>query len=221
MVKRIYFWVKACFKLTRVYFQLLYGIWRIAKVPLPIVSIFGGSRLKDDDLYANQASELAQRCVDANISVVTGGGPGIMQAANCGAIYTKHGKGRSIGIGVRDLGEARNICMQEYLELDYFFARKWLLIEYSVVFIVFPGGFGTLGELFEVLTLIQTHKLIIHPVILVGSEYWQPFIDWLHNEPSRHDLVRDREVDLLFVTDDLDIVFDRIKKVCFVEKQSL
>jgi len=219
VIRRIQFWWSAFFNLTGVYFQLLYGIWRIARFPMPIISIFGGSRLKDDDLYANQANELAQWCVDADISVVTGGGPGIMEAANCGAIYTKRGKGRSIGIGVRDLAEARNICTQEYMELNYFFARKWLLTHYSSVFVVFPGGFGTLDELFEVLTLMQTHKLELHPVILVGSEYWTPFIEWVQHEPARHDLVSNREANSLIITDDLQQVFTLIKTTCLGKKE--
>jgi len=215
MENRIVFFLKSFFNLTYVNFQLLYGIWRISGFPKPIISIFGGSRLKQDDTYATWANELAQRLVDINISVVTGGGPGIMEAANCGAIYSKRGKGRSIGIGVRDLSESRNICMQEYLVLDYFFERKWLLTQYSSAFVVFPGGFGTFDELFEVLTLTETKKLAAHPIILVGTEYWKPFVDWINHEPFRHGLVSKREIKLLVMTDDIEEVFKLVYDACF------
>lgn len=214
MLIRLRFWLQAFFDLTKVYFQLLYGIWHISGLPKPIVSIFGGSRLKRDDFYAHKASELAQRCVDADISVVTGGGPGIMEAANCGAIYAKRGKGRSIGIGVRDLKEARNICMQDYLELDYFFARKWLLTQYSAAFVVFPGGFGTFDELFEVLTLMQTEQMKLTPIVLVGVEYWSPLIEWITQEALHHGLVSERELEMLVVSDDLNAVFTIIRDAC-------
>ncbi len=143
----------------RVVFQLVYGFWRISKLEQPIVSIFGSARLAQDQIYFKQAHDLAQRFIAHDISVLAGGGPGIMEAVTCGAVvHDGTGKGKSIGIGVRGLGEKRSLCVQEYFELDYFFARKWLLTQYSSAFIVFPGGFGTLDELAEVLTLIQTKK---------------------------------------------------------------
>ena len=129
--------------------QLIRGIWKITKVKGPIISIFGGSRLPIDDPYAKQAHKLAQKLVSSNINIMTGGGPGIMQAASCGAVHGK--KSTSIGIGVSELGEAKNPCVKEYFEVNYFSTRKWLLTHYSIAFIVFPGGFGTLDELAEVI----------------------------------------------------------------------
>ena len=114
------------------------GAWRVNRLPKPIVTIFGGSRIKLEDPYAQQAHQFAQMLVEQNISVVTGGGGGIMQAASCGAVPGK-GRGRSLGIGVKELHEKPNPCIQDYIELDYFYARKWLLAEYSVGFVVFPG----------------------------------------------------------------------------------
>lgn len=215
MFQRIWFWIKSFFSLTGVNLQLLYGVWRISGFPKPLVSIFGGSRLKENDRYMEWANELAQRFVDVDISVITGGGPGIMEAANCGAVYSKKGKGRSIGIGVKDLGEARNVCTKDYMEFDYFFARKWLLIQYSAAYIFFPGGFGTLDELFEILTLIQTRKIIRHPIVLVGSEFWNPLLDWVDKEPIHHEFTEALTKNLVVISDDLDEIFSLVKKKSF------
>lgn len=205
------------FRLARVFFQMLYGAWRVSRVPVPIVSIFGGARFKLDDPYAKQAHQLAKKLVEADISVLTGGGPGIMEAASCGAIPVK-GSGRSLGIGVTDLREAKNPCVQEYFELDYFFARKWLLTHYSMAFVVFPGGFGTLDELAEVLTLMQTKQLKRVPIILIGKEFWAPFMDWIA-ESMAHGAVSEKEVQLFSVTDDLEEAFCAVSNICLLWKK--
>jgi uncharacterized protein (TIGR00730 family) len=213
MVARFIFWFRGMASVLSTAFQLLCGMWRIGKYKPPFVSIFGGARLKQTDFYALKAHELSQRLVNANVSVLTGGGPGIMEAANCGAIYTKHGTGRSIGIGVRDLEEEPNICVQVFMRVNQFWARKWLLTRYSSAFIAFPGGFGTLDEISEVITLIQTHKLAPTPLILVGTEYWKPFMAWV-NEAFHHGTIKKEEIDLLFVTDDLEEVFQHALRLC-------
>jgi hypothetical protein len=214
MNKRIWFFLDALFRFFRVWRQLLYGIWRISGLNKPIVSIFGGARFKQNDYYAQKAHELAQKFVNDDISVITGGGPGIMEAANCGAIYSKKARGKSIGIGVRDLTEDPNSCVQEYIELDFFFARKWLLTRYSTGFVVFPGGFGTMDELSEVITLMQTKKIPRVPIILVGVDYWQSFMQWVENKAFRHGLVSQEDLDLLFLTDDLEKTFELVCKAC-------
>ena len=120
-----------------------------------------------------------------------------------------------MGIGVRDLiEEGPNHCVHEYFELDYFFARKWLLTRYSVAFVIFPGGFGTIDELAEVLTLIQTKKLKRVPIVLIGKEFWDPFMNWVINEALKHGTVSQKDVDLLIVTDDLDQAFSIIANEC-------
>ncbi len=202
------------FKLIRVFFQLVYGAWKVSKLPYPIVSIFGGSRLPQYDVYAKQADQVGQWLVEHDISVLTGGGPGIMEAASCGAIRTNGGKGKSMGIGVRDLGEGKNPCVEEYFQLDYFFARKWLLTRYSVGFIVFPGGFGTMDELSEVLTLIQTKKMKWVPIVLIGKEYWTPFMKWVTDEALKHGLVKKEHVALFTLTDDPYEAFCLIRDEC-------
>ncbi len=202
------------FKLMRVSYQIVYGFWRLSKLPQPLVSIFGGSRILLKDAYAEQAHKIAGILTAAHISVVTGGGTGIMEAASCGAVGSKGAKGRAIGITVKDLGEGQNPCVQDHFQLDYFFARKWLMTRYSSAFIIFPGGFGTLDELAEVLTLIQTKKLPRVPIVLIGIEYWTPLMAWLKGEAFKHQLIDQDDLSLFVVTDDLKEVFRIIKNFC-------
>jgi len=202
------------FSFFRVQFQLLYGAWRVFGLPEPRVSIFGSARVPLDNPYAQKASKLAQRLVENNISVLTGGGPGIMEAATCGAEHNGKGHGKSLGIGVRGLREPKNKCLEGYIELNYFFARKWLLSHYSQAFIVFPGGFGTLDELTEALTLMQTKKLSRAPIILIGVEYWDDFMVWVKKEALEHGLIAKEDLDLFTLTDDLDEAFCIVRDKC-------
>jgi uncharacterized protein (TIGR00730 family) len=198
-------------KFLRVFLQIIYGAWRISKLSHPIVSIFGSAKMPQKDKYAQEANQIAAWLVEQEMSVLTGGGPGIMEAANCGAIRSLHKhEVHSIGIGVRGLNEPKNLCVEEYFELDYFFARKWLLTQYSVGFIVFPGGFGTLDELSEVLTLIQTRQMKKVPIVLFGKDYWRPFLQWVREEALPHGLIKEEHVTLFSITD------DPYKAVCFI-----
>ncbi|TET06434.1 TIGR00730 family Rossman fold protein [Candidatus Dependentiae bacterium] len=197
----------------RVNWQILYGLWRLTGIPRPMVTIFGGSRMPQEDPYAKQAHQLGHKLVTHDISVLTGGGPGIMEAASCGAVAVGK-KSMSLGIGVTELGEGRNPCVQEYIALDYFFARKWLLTRYSIAFVVFPGGFGTLDELGEILTLIHTNKLPRVPIVLIGNEYWYLFMQWLNNEALKHGLITYDDLTLFTVTDDIDYAFTIIHEAC-------
>lgn len=194
-------------KLLHTTFQILYGMWKISKLKQPVVTIFGASRLKMDTPYAKKAHQLGMRFVDHDISILTGGGPGIMEAASCGMRNKGKGKGRVIGIGVTSLGEEANKCADEYFELEFFFARKWLLTQYSVAFVIFPGGFGTLDELVEVLTLIQTKHLKRVPIMLIGEEFWDGFVTWIKKEPLKHGLISPDDFAFFKVTDDLDEAF--------------
>ncbi len=205
-----------CWSLFRLSMQIVYGGWKVSKLHKPIVTIFGGSRLEEGDEYFKQAHKLGKMLVENDISVLTGGGPGIMEAASCGAQIRKTGKGASIGIGVTDLGEGQNPCVDEYIELNYFFARKWLLTRYSRAFVVFPGGFGTLDELAEVLTLIQTKKMkqLNAPIILIGKEFWHEFIDWLEGEALKHGFIDPEHFALFTVTDNLHEAFCLIRDEC-------
>lgn len=212
--KRLRLCSSVFYRLFKVQLQLVCGIWKIADIPKPTVSIFGSARLHKEDPYAQKAHKLANMFVENGISVLTGGGPGIMEAASCGAIARNGGRGKSIGISVKDLGEGRNSCVQEYFELEYFFARKWLLTRYSVAFVVFPGGFGTLDELTEVLTLIQTNKLSRVPIVLIGKEYWGPFMRWVTEEALKHGAINQDDAQLFTVIDDVDEAFCFVRDEC-------
>jgi uncharacterized protein (TIGR00730 family) len=135
----------------------------------PCVSIFGSARTKPDNPYYKLAEEVGTKLVEAGFGVITGGGPGIMEAGNKGA---KEAGGKSVGLGIdRD----------KSINFDYFFVRKVMFVKYAQGFIAMPGGFGTLDELFESLTLIQTHKVAPFPVVLVGTDFWKGLVDWMHD----------------------------------------
>jgi len=205
--------LKLFFRLLHVIFQTVCGYWRISKIPQPIVSIFGSARTYQDNVYAKQAHELSQKLLAHNISVLTGGGPGIMQAASCDITPTKGSSARILGIGVRGL-EGPVDCIKDYFELNYFWARKWLLTQYSQAFVVFPGGFGTLDEVAEILTLMQTKHMPVVPVVFIGVDYWQEFLDWLKNESLHHKMIDPDNLQLFVITDDLNEAFCLIMGQC-------
>ncbi len=154
----------------------------------PAVSIFGSARLKEDSFYYQQAFTLSRMLSESGFSVITGGGPGIMEAANRGA---KLGKGKSVGLNIELPAEQHpNDYLDISLSFRYFFIRKLMFIKYALAFIIFPGGFGTIDELFEAMTLAQTEKIGDFPIILFGREYWQGLIDWMKNSPVRTGALR-------------------------------
>jgi uncharacterized protein (TIGR00730 family) len=145
----------------------------------PCVSIFGSARTKPDNPYFILAEEIALKLVNAGFGVITGGGPGIMEAGNKGA-YENGGK--SVGLGIELPFEQfvnKYVDRDKMINFDYFFVRKVMFMKYAQGFVAMPGGFGTLDELFEALTLIQTHKVARFPVVLVGTDYWSGLIDWI------------------------------------------
>jgi len=156
-------------------FETLHGIG-------PAVSIFGSARLTEESFYYQEAFKVARLLSEAGFSIITGGGPGIMEAANKGA---KIGKGKSIGLNIELPHEQQPNKYQDIsLNFRYFFVRKLMFIKYSIGFVIFPGGYGTFDELFEALTLVQTGKIISFPIVLYGSEYWQGLLEWLKNSPK-------------------------------------
>lgn len=221
MMNRIKQFIKDAFVVARGWpssmYQLIHGLWRVSALKEPRITIFGGARLKMEDAYFKDAQQLAQLCVDHNISVLSGGGPGVMQAANCGVIRYKKSKiVRTIGIGVAGIpNESFNECVIKYSVLTrYFYTRKWLLMNYSQGFVFFPGGYGTLDELGEVLTLIQTKKLPQVPVILYDTAFWSPFMDWLRTNVVSEDLITEEELTFITVIDDVHTVFELLKVSC-------
>ena len=160
--------------------EFVNGYERMSRIG-PSISIFGSARTKKDDKYYLLATEIASNIVESGYGVITGGGPGIMEAANKGA---KEAKGRSIGLCIElpfEKKESDNIYIDDdkKIDFDYFFVRKVMFMKYAQGFVVMPGGFGTLDELFEAITLIQTKKIEKFPIILVGSTFWSGLIDWI------------------------------------------
>jgi uncharacterized protein (TIGR00730 family) len=164
------------------------------------VSIFGSARTKPGDPQYEAATETARLLAQAGIPVITGGGPGIMEAANRGA---REGKARSIGLGIELPHEqGLNGFVDEAVNFRYFFVRKTMFVKYAIGFVIFPGGFGTMDELFEALTLIQTGKIKNFPVILVGCAYWQGLLEWIKDTVLAEGKVSLKDLDLLICTDD-------------------
>lgn len=214
-------WCELCsifFDWMHILWHIMRGAWKMTRLPQPRVTFFGGARVMQDSQHAKGAHELARRLAATGVSIVTGGGPGIMEAANCGAYEAVKGSGRiaSMGIGVDHLpGEQKiNACAQEFIVLHHFFARKWLLINYSIGFVIFPGGFGTLDEFSEVITLIQTKKLKQVPIILFNTEYWKLLIQWIHETAIAHGMIPQEDADLVVVTDDFDEIFCLLRDQC-------
>lgn len=211
-MRRLKMSVGIFFKFFKVSFQITWGVWKLGRLAEPRVTVFGGSKISLDHPYALKAMELAQKLVDSNISVLTGGGPGIMQAANCGAKPSSGRQLQSMGIGVTGLDEKKiNECVQDLITVDYFFARKWLLTHYSAGYAIFPGGFGTLDELGEVTTLMQTGFLGSHPIVLIGTEYWRPFMNWVNDSALKEGLLKEKDKNLLMVVDDINVAVAILK----------
>ncbi len=158
--------------------EFVEGYERMAKIG-PCISLFGSARTKSDNKYYQIGMEIAEKLAKAGYGVITGGGPGVMEAANKGA---QKGGGPSVGLNI-DLPFEQNhntfIDREHNLEFDYFFVRKVIFVKYSQGFVILPGGFGTLDELFEALTLIQTKKINKRPIVLVGKDYWGGLLEWI------------------------------------------
>lgn len=185
----------------------------------PCVSIFGSARIASDHKYTLMAEEIARKITELGFGVITGGGPGIMEGANKGA---KEAGGKSIGLNI-DLPfeQAINPYSDKLysMEFDYFFIRKLMFVKYSQGFIVMPGGIGTLDELFEALTLIQTKKIGRFPIVLVGSEFWSGLLDWMKNTLLQMRLISEDNFLLFRVVDTADEAVAHIK--AFYDKYSI
>lgn len=184
--------------------EFVEGFEKMTKIG-PCVSIFGSARTKPDNPYYKLAEEIAMRMTQEGYGVITGGGPGIMEAANKGA---KTGKGKSVGLNIRlPFEQSSNIYvdMDKNINFDYFFIRKTIFLKYSQGFIAMPGGFGTLDELFEALTLVQTSKIANFPVVLVGSAYWSGLVDWIRQTMlMKEHNVNESDLALFHVVDTAD-----------------
>lgn len=168
----------------------------------PAVSIFGSARTKPNSKYYQMARKLAARLSRDGFSVISGGGPGVMEAANRGA---RDARGRSIGLNIElPMEQDPNKFQDISVNFRYFFVRKFMFVKFASAYVIFPGGFGTLDELFESLTLIQTDKIKAFPVVLIGSEFWGGLLDFIRDTMIAEGTVSPHDMDLLYLTDDLD-----------------
>ena len=191
--------------------ELVEGYEKLSQLG-PCVSIFGSARTKPEDKYYKKTIEISESIVKLGLGIITGGGPGIMEAANKGA---QKAGGVSVGLNI-DLPfeQTHNefIDSDKIIDFDYFFVRKVMFVRYAQAFVVMPGGFGTLDELFEAITLIQTNKIQRFPVILYGSEFWSGCVDWIKNTVSKKfNNVSTNEILLFEVVDSKDEIIDILK----------
>ena len=176
----------------------------------PAVSIFGSTRVKPEDEIYQKAERIGQLLAENGFGVITGGGPGVMEAANKGASLAG---GKSIGINIElPLEQAPNPYTNLNLTFHYFFVRKVMFIKYAVAYIILPGGFGTMDELFESITLIQTHKIKPFPVILMGSKYWKGLLDWIKEVVLKEGKISPADLEILQVVDEPEEMIKIIKK---------
>lgn len=197
-------------RLFRILAEFVEGFDTLAGVQ-PAVTFFGSARSTENDWEYNKARDLARRLAQDGCTIITGGGPGVMEAANRGA---HEGKGLSVGLNIEIPFEQRpNAYANKLIEFRYFFVRKVMFVKYSIAFIILPGGFGTMDELFEALTLIQTRKIKPFPVFLVGSKYWTGLIRWVSDHMVKEGKISPEDLDILHIVDDDEEIIQGIRAV--------
>jgi uncharacterized protein (TIGR00730 family) len=197
-------------RVLRILSEFVEGFDALAEIP-PAISVFGSARISEDDPMYKAAREVAAEIASAGLAVITGGGPGIMEAANRGA---HEAGGCSIGCNIElPFEQAANPYADITIDFEHFFVRKTMFVKYAEGFVVFPGGFGTLDELFESLTLIQTGKVVHFPVILFGSHYWNGLVTWLRERLLAEGKIAAPDLDIFTVIDDPREVVPQIKKI--------
>jgi uncharacterized protein (TIGR00730 family) len=201
--------VKDSWRLFRILSEFVEGFETLAEVQ-PAVSIFGSHLVSPNNPIYEKALQVAQLLAKNGFNVITGGGKGIMEAANKGAV---EGGAKSVGLHI-DLPreEPPNTYANIRLNFRYFFVRKMMFVKYAVAYIIFPGGFGTLDELFEAITLIQTEKIKPFPVILVGTDYWQGLLDWIKGTLLKAQHIRPEDLEIIQVIDDPNKIIKHIKR---------
>ena len=196
-------------RMFRIIGELVEGFDKLAGLE-PAVTIYGSARINEDDTLYTQVEEIARRLGEMGFSIITGGGPGVMEAANRGAL--KAGV-ESIGLNIELPQEQTcNAYTTKSMTFSHFFVRKIMLVKYAIAFVIMPGGLGTLDELTEVLTLMQTHKIKPFPIVLFDSGYWKGFLNWLESSVLATDFISEEDFDLLRVCDEPNEVIDTIGK---------
>ena len=196
-------------RMFRIIGELVEGFDKLSGIE-PAVSVYGSARIKPGDKIYEETVEITRRLGELGFSIITGGGPGIMEAANKGAFEAK---AVSVGLNI-ELPEPQvcNAFTTKTLTFKHFFIRKVMLVKYATAFVILPGGLGTLDELTEVLTLIQTHKIRPFPVVLYNGKYWKGFMDWLKDNALAQDLVSEQDFDLCRVCSTPDEVVETVQK---------
>ncbi len=190
---------KETWRVFRIMSEFIEGFDELSDVG-PAVSIFGSARIENNKKYYKQCVEVSRLLSKNGYAVITGGGPGIMEAANKGAAQNG---GLSIGLNITLPREQKpNKYQNRALHFKYFFARKVMFVKYAIGYVCMPGGFGTLDELFEALTLVQTHKIYPFPLILFGREYWEPLMHFIRNTMLKHKTIDASDLDYIEITDD-------------------
>lgn len=205
--------INESWRVFRIMAEFVEGIETLSDVD-HAVTIFGSARVKPDDIYYQKTEKLTRLLVQNGFNVITGGGGGIMEAANKGA---SEAGGKSVGMNIQLPFEQKpNTYANIHLHYKYFFIRKVMFVKYAVAYVILPGGFGTMDELFEALTLIQTKKIKSFPLILMGSEYWRGLVDWLKKTMLAEGKISPADLDLIQVVDEPEEVVKLIKKYIIV-----
>ena len=196
-------------RVFRIMAELVEGFEALSGVG-PAVTVFGSARLQPGSLYYNKCLKVAENLAKSGFTVISGGGPGVMEAANKGA---QDGNGTSVGLNIAlPMEQSANNFQDIKVEFRYFFVRKLMFVKYAVGYVIFPGGFGTMDELFEALTLIQTRKIRSFPVILVGREYWSGMVDWMRKTVLAHGNIDAADLDLFQVVEEPEEVCEIINR---------
>ncbi len=205
--------IEESWRIFRIMAEFVEAIETLSKIQRA-VTIFGSARTRPGDPYYQKAEYLARRLAEKGFGVITGGGPGVMEAANKGAAEAG---GKSVGMNIRLPFEQKpNPYANISIDYHYFFIRKVMFVKYAVAYIILPGGFGTMDELFEALTLIQTRRIKSFPVILMGSEFWGGLLGWLKQTMMADGKILEEDLDLIHVIDDPDEVIRHILKYVIV-----
>jgi uncharacterized protein (TIGR00730 family) len=204
---------KESWRLFRILAEFVEGFEVLPRV-YPGVTIFGSARTKPDDPDYQKAEKLAELLVRAGFSVITGGGPGIMEAANKGA---SNAGGYSVGLNIRlPMEQEPNPYANIKLDFRYFFVRKVMLAKYSVAFVFFPGGFGTMDEMFEILTLVQTRKIRPVPIVLVDKQFWKPLVNWFTKTLIPENKISPQDLEIFKILDEPEEIVNYIKEKLWI-----
>lgn len=216
-------------RVLRIQAEFVHSFEQMSKIG-PAIALFGSARLPESSPYYQAAQETARRLVKSGWAVMSGGGPGIMEAANRGAYEVSRAQPNdddcdmSVGLGIQlPFEQGINPYCELAIDFRYFFTRKVNFVKYASGFVIFPGGFGTLDEFFESLTLVQTHKIQNFPIVLYGSDYWSGLLGWMRETLLDHGTISPGDLDLIFLTDDpaeiVAHIFENTRQVRHPERE--